>query len=418
MTMPTTAGASAATTPTGSGGDAGAGAVGGLRVRCGEGSRRRGGRLNGRGTASTPGSAPTVTSVAPRRGDAPGPSVLAGLGRRCRRATCRWWSRHRRCRPSRLHAQLGVHGRHGGVVDGEDRGRGPAEHVAPGCERHPSAGVEAADHAELGDRRVVPGRRASRWRRRRVAAAHQHLGPGAQAQRGEGRGPGNLASVEDQHGIGGPGVRHARRSRRARPGPRRDRLRWPPGGRPRAPRRPGARRRRRGTARLGTSGCVLPTRAVCDTPRTLGACLNPSSRRSASASSTCSSGWCRGRAGGHRRGGEAGRVRRRPGGAGGRARPQGRPRPSWRWARTCGACAGCRPSWPAAGLERGRLLRVAHRAVSEYAQGVPEEMRQARLHPQLPPEGKPAWCFYPMSKRRATRARTGSRAAPTTSARS
>ena len=38
--------------------------------------------------------------------------------------------------------------------------------------------------------------------------------------------------------------------------------------------------------------------------------------------------------------------------------------------------------------------------LSEYAQGVPEEMRQARLHPQLPPEGKPVFCFYPMSKRR------------------
>jgi hydrogen peroxide-dependent heme synthase len=38
--------------------------------------------------------------------------------------------------------------------------------------------------------------------------------------------------------------------------------------------------------------------------------------------------------------------------------------------------------------------------LSEYAQGVPEPMRQARLHPELPPEGKPAWCFYPMSKRR------------------
>jgi hydrogen peroxide-dependent heme synthase len=38
--------------------------------------------------------------------------------------------------------------------------------------------------------------------------------------------------------------------------------------------------------------------------------------------------------------------------------------------------------------------------LSEYAQGVPEQMREARLHPQLPPEGKPAWCFYPMSKRR------------------
>ena len=38
--------------------------------------------------------------------------------------------------------------------------------------------------------------------------------------------------------------------------------------------------------------------------------------------------------------------------------------------------------------------------LSEYAQGVPEAMRQARLHPQLPPADKPAWCFYPMSKRR------------------
>lgn len=39
--------------------------------------------------------------------------------------------------------------------------------------------------------------------------------------------------------------------------------------------------------------------------------------------------------------------------------------------------------------------------LSEYAQGVPEEMKQARLYPELPPEDKPAWCFYPMSKRRA-----------------
>jgi chlorite dismutase len=38
--------------------------------------------------------------------------------------------------------------------------------------------------------------------------------------------------------------------------------------------------------------------------------------------------------------------------------------------------------------------------ISEYAQGVPDEMKQARLFPQLPPEGKRAWCFYPMSKRR------------------
>lgn len=38
--------------------------------------------------------------------------------------------------------------------------------------------------------------------------------------------------------------------------------------------------------------------------------------------------------------------------------------------------------------------------VSEYAAGIPEEMREARLHPSLPPAGKPAYCFYPMSKRR------------------
>lgn len=38
--------------------------------------------------------------------------------------------------------------------------------------------------------------------------------------------------------------------------------------------------------------------------------------------------------------------------------------------------------------------------ISEYAAGVPEEMRKARLYPELPPSDKRAWCFYPMSKRR------------------
>ncbi len=38
--------------------------------------------------------------------------------------------------------------------------------------------------------------------------------------------------------------------------------------------------------------------------------------------------------------------------------------------------------------------------ISEYAAGIPDEMKQSRLYPQLPPEGKPAFCFYPMSKRR------------------
>jgi chlorite dismutase len=39
--------------------------------------------------------------------------------------------------------------------------------------------------------------------------------------------------------------------------------------------------------------------------------------------------------------------------------------------------------------------------VSEYAQGVPDEMKQARLYPTLPPPDKRAFCFYPMSKRRS-----------------
>jgi hypothetical protein len=55
-------------------------------------------------------------------------------------------------------------------------------------------------------------------------------------------------------------------------------------------------------------------------------------------------------------------------------------------------------------VQRAGLVPVASYVslteVSEYAAGVPEEMRQARLFPQLPPEGKPAFCFYPMSKRR------------------
>ena len=53
-----------------------------------------------------------------------------------------------------------------------------------------------------------------------------------------------------------------------------------------------------------------------------------------------------------------------------------------------------------AGLEV-RDSYVSLTELSEYAMGVPEELRQARLFPQLPPEGKRAWCFYPMSKRRA-----------------
>ena len=40
--------------------------------------------------------------------------------------------------------------------------------------------------------------------------------------------------------------------------------------------------------------------------------------------------------------------------------------------------------------------------VSEYAKGMPEQMLNARLYPEIPPKAHhmPAWCFYPMSKRR------------------
>ncbi|HRE00342.1 MAG TPA: chlorite dismutase family protein [Ilumatobacteraceae bacterium] len=38
--------------------------------------------------------------------------------------------------------------------------------------------------------------------------------------------------------------------------------------------------------------------------------------------------------------------------------------------------------------------------VSEYTKGMPAEMLSPRLYPVLPPAGKPAFCFYPMTKRR------------------
>ncbi len=55
-------------------------------------------------------------------------------------------------------------------------------------------------------------------------------------------------------------------------------------------------------------------------------------------------------------------------------------------------------------LQRAGLVPVGSYVsmteLSEYAAGLPDEMKRARLHPELPPEGKPAFCFYPMSKRR------------------
>jgi peroxiredoxin len=52
-----------------------------------------------------------------------------------------------------------------------------------------------------------------------------------------------------------------------------------------------------------------------------------------------------------------------------------------------------------AGLELAGSY-VSLTEVSEYARGMPAERLDARLHPKLPPEGKRAFCFYPMSKRR------------------
>ncbi len=42
--------------------------------------------------------------------------------------------------------------------------------------------------------------------------------------------------------------------------------------------------------------------------------------------------------------------------------------------------------------------------ISEYAKGMPEHMLQDRLYPTLPPEGKPIFSFYPMTKRREAHA--------------
>jgi chlorite dismutase len=64
--------------------------------------------------------------------------------------------------------------------------------------------------------------------------------------------------------------------------------------------------------------------------------------------------------------------------------------------------------WPLRRLQtalQGAGLDVVHSyvsltEVSEYAKGMPEERLRPRLYPELPPEGKRAICFYPMSKRR------------------
>ena len=58
------------------------------------------------------------------------------------------------------------------------------------------------------------------------------------------------------------------------------------------------------------------------------------------------------------------------------------------------------------GLQRAGLevvdSYVSLTEVSEYGAGMPEAHIQARLYPEIPPKAHhmPAWCFYPMSKKR------------------
>ena len=72
---------------------------------------------------------------------------------------------------------------------------------------------------------------------------------------------------------------------------------------------------------------------------------------------------------------------------------------SWPWAPTSGACDACsstcrRPDWPWS-TPTCRSPRSP-----STPPGIPDEMKQTRLYPTLPPEGMSAFCFYPMSKRR------------------
>ena len=80
-------------------------------------------------------------------------------------------------------------------------------------------------------------------------------------------------------------------------------------------------------------------------------------------------------------------------------RPQGGRRLHGHRRRPLAAAGLVQTALAAAGLEVV-CSYVSLTELSEYAPGLPEEMKQARLYPTLPPDGKPAFCFYPMSKRR------------------
>ena len=71
------------------------------------------------------------------------------------------------------------------------------------------------------------------------------------------------------------------------------------------------------------------------------------------------------------------------------------------------------PDWSAlrtlqSGLQHAGLdvvdSYVSLTEISEYAKGMPEHLLRERLHPVLPPAGKPVFCFYPMTKRREAHA--------------
>ena len=75
-----------------------------------------------------------------------------------------------------------------------------------------------------------------------------------------------------------------------------------------------------------------------------------------------------------------------------------RSRPDWRALRALQTALQRRRA------RRRRQLRVASPRSASTPRACPSTCSRERLYPQLPPEGKPAFCFYPMSKRREAHA--------------
>ena len=68
--------------------------------------------------------------------------------------------------------------------------------------------------------------------------------------------------------------------------------------------------------------------------------------------------------------------------------------------RRLGAARPANWSWCSAGLDSGRQLRVDHRAVRVRPGPAPGDGRDAPQPQAARRRNKPAWCFYPMTKRR------------------